>query len=200
MHNSLSVPTLPKLSSPALGGSTSSPTLPKRKPLSGQKPTLRNSYSAPLPVAQRVVKFSEASLQRALAGLRPEADAVDVGALAALESRFQAFAALNDAPPEDFIGAAPRPTKQLRRLGQELSLAYNELGMACLERSPAVAHDCLTRAMRSAPRDHALHATSWSNLGVCAARRGKNGAAMRCLRRATMLDEVRHKAWSVVYT
>eukprot|EP00962_Isochrysis_galbana_P040213 scaffold14543_cov75-Isochrysis_galbana.AAC.2 len=138
--------------------------------------------------APRRSQLADERIRRALAGQLPEADAVDVVALAALEPRFRLLLAEADASSAADSTLDPRP-RHRRTLGAELSGAYCALGLGCLESDPALAHEILRRAAHAAPRaDSQLRATCNSHLGAAAAAAGRPAAALRYMRRAASLD------------
>jgi tetratricopeptide (TPR) repeat protein len=140
--------------------------------------------------APRRAQPVEPRIRRALAGQRPEADVVDMAALAALEPRYRLLLAEAEASQvADPTSDPPPQPRRRRRLGAELSRAYCALGLSCLESEPALAHEILGRAARAAPReDSQLRATCNSHLGAAAAAAGRPTAAMRYMRRAAALD------------
>ena len=122
------------------------------------------------------VKASSYTL--ALQGIQPEARGVDVAALVVAEGDYvrhctalstvaSAHQSLKTTTPRYF----PQETSHASRLelawhGAALGARFNAIALSCLESSPAVAHECLQRALHVAPREETEHAMSLCHLGA----------------------------------
>ena len=91
------------------------------------------------------------AIARALANLQPEADGVDLAALAAAEERLYSYKQQREAPIADtpFTPAlqSKAERRRLRQDGIEISQLYSGLGMACLDSSIGAAWETRTPSL-----------------------------------------------------
>lgn len=163
------------------------------------------------------VRVGRSPIDRALSGLRPEASGVDVQQLAAADDAYQVLRMqthgigsvlgmpkIRPGSPRNedltasgllssssvMYGSMYASPRRLKADSISLSQRFNALGMDCLHRSPAVAHECLQRALLIAPKEDPshVHATTMCNLGAAHLQSGSSTVAIRYLLRAVQVD------------
>ena len=180
------------------------------RPVSPRVARLLKEEGSPRVVSPERMRPSAIAINRAMHGLLPEADGVDVDSLRKAE---ETYLFVKDLARQEKIlpgergrgmqmseqvavllssaARSPNGTKRfVTGVHVELSERYNAIGMGCLDSSPLVAQECLQRALVAAPKGDPMFPTSICNLAALHLRQRASRAAIRYLLEAVRTEAV----------